>query len=275
MKILSILSVLILMCTAVVANAQLGDIANLVAFDDFSSADKSGGFGWAGDWSEDAGAPVAMTFSSANPLSNGVSAGYYNKANITSDYPHRILATPLQASTTPEVWGSAYLRPNTMPNDWQFGMQLFDTNPDGSNNYDVGAMSGLMVSNNDVIQLANSFAANRVNDGTSGFTEGQETLLVMRFYKNDPADTEYNRVDLYADLDGTDGLYNNEVAIATNYDLLTFATPQISLLRVNQSGFDVDWDFFAIGTTKASVTPEPMTISLLGLGTLLIRRKRS
>ena len=248
MKTLSILSILILMCTAVVANAQL------VAFDDFSSGDKSGGFGWAGDWSEDAGAPVAMTFSSANPLSNGVSAGYYNKANITSDYPHRILATPLQAGTTPEVWASTYLRPNTLPGGgWQFGIQIFDTNENGSNNYDVGAMCGLMFSENNWIRLANSYAQNRTGDGTSQFTAGQETMLVMRFHKSSPADTVYNRADLYADLDGTDGRYNNEVAIVTGYDLGSYATDQISLLRVNQSGFAVDFDFFAIGTTKESV----------------------
>ena len=239
------LSILILMCTAVVANAQL------VAYDDFSSGDQSGGFGWATDWTEEDEAPLTMNFSTADPLSDGLSAGYYSEPGTL--YPHRVLATPLQASTTPEFWAGIYLRPVTLPGGgWQFGLQIFDINEDGSNNYLVGGMCGLMYSENNLIQLANSYAGARVNDGTSQFTLDQETMLVMRFYKNSPTDTVYNRVDLYADLDGTDGRYNNEVAIATGYDLGTWATDEFSLLRINQSGFAVDWDYVAVGTTKES-----------------------
>ena len=241
MRMLSILSILILMCTAVVANA------GVLAYDDFSSGDESGGFGWAAEWVNNDGTPTTMNFSTADPLSDGISDEYLSQGELIY-YPKRALATPLNASTTPEFWGGVYLRPETLADSgWMFGFQLYKDD-------EHGALCGLILGdNNDYIRLANTYAGSPVGDGTSQFTLDQETMLVMRFYKDSPTDTMYNRVDLYADLDGSDGRYNNEVAIATGFDLGSFSTDEIALLRINQSGYLVDFDFVAIGTTKESV----------------------
>jgi len=240
MRTLSILSILILMCTAVVANA------GVLAFDDFSSGDESGGFGWGAEWLNDDGTPITMNFSTADPLSDGISAEYLSQQETC--YARRALATPLNASTTPEVWGSIYLRPETLPDTgWMFGFQFY------KDEYH-GALCGLLYGdNNDYIRLGDGHSIRMTGDGTSQFTLGQETMLVMRIYKDSPTDTVYNRADLYADLDGTDGRYNNEVAIATDFDLGSTSTEEITHLRINQSGYLVDFDYVAIGTTKGSV----------------------
>jgi len=253
-------------CLVIVTMIMAAGVANasVLAFDDFSSGNESGGSGWAAEWTDHDGDPITLNFSTADPLNENVSAQYLSQGDTM--YALREFATPLSASTIPELWSSIYLRPENLANGWMFGYEV-------RNGDEYGAICGLMYSENNYIRLGDIHAGGRVGDG-SEFVVDQETMLVMRFYKNDPGDTVWNRVDLYADLDGTDGRYNNEVAIATGKDLGVYSPEELTHYRINQSGFLTDWDFVAVGTTKGDVIPEPITIGLLGLGALLMRRKR-
>ena len=247
MRTLSISSILILMCTAVVANATT------LALDDFSSGDENGGYGWGGAWTKNDGiTPITgeMTFSTADPLSDGSDVWYRDDDDAGLGYLSRNLATPLSASTTPEVWVGMYLRPVTLTG-WVVGMQASDSTFGGTAK---GVRAGSLAGDpDDYIRLSTVSPANEQGDGTSQFTVGQETLMVLRFYKNSPTDTLYNRADLYADLDGTDGRYNNEVAIYTGYDLGTNSPAEIARLEMWRGGFEADFDYVAVGTTKESV----------------------
>ena len=246
---LSISSILILMCTAVVANAAV------LALDDFSSGDESGGFGWGGAWTYNNGDPIPgkMTFSSADPLNDGISPEYRDDAGYNpypqAGYLSRDLATPLLPGTTPEVWVGIYLRPETLQTSgWVLGMAAGNSSFGGSDYWQVRA--GLISGDDNAYVRLTSVGGSIVGDGTSQFTLGQETMLVLRIYKASPTDTVYNRADLYADLDGTDGRYNNEVAIYTGY---SWSTEEIARLEMWQSSYEVDFDYMAVGTTKESV----------------------
>lgn len=281
MEKLVIVLVLVLIMTAGVTNATL------VASDDFSSGDETGGTGWAADWVDYNGNPLTTTMnvSTADPFNENASVQYRSAALDTWDgndpapaYVKRTLATSIMFSTTPEVWIGVYLRPTaTVLTDdgWQFGFEVGE----GLGSF-AGFTGGAEAGAPYEVLVADGGSGGATGDGTSVFTFDQEILLVLHLYKSGggggPNNQKYNKADLFADLDGTDGRYNNEVAIVTGYGLTAF--DEISVIQLYSEDFAVDFDYVAIGTTKADVTeiiPEPSTIALLGLGgSALLRRKK-
>jgi hypothetical protein len=134
---------------------------------------------------------------------------------------------------------------------WQFGFEML--NDAGTAGAQAGSMSGAAGTSR---KLARANAANQVGTGNA-FTVNQATLLVMRLYKNNPADTVYNRADLYTDLDGADGLYNSEVTVWTGLDLSSASATNIARFRLH-TDTTIHFDYVAVGTTKESVTaPTP------------------
>ena len=251
-------TLLVAMCIAGSADAAL------LALDDFSSGTNNGGTGWAGAWD------TAMTFSTASPFNDNVTNGYLNDSGHTSPagfrYSFRGLATPLLPGTTPEVWVGVYLRPTNMA-DWQFGFEV-------NGNVTEGAQAGKMFGDgSQTVMLARANAEARTGSGNT-FTANQPTMLAMRLYKNNPGDSVYNRADLYADMNGNDGRYNNPVAIVTGLDLSNRSADDISRVRL-LSDTSIDFDYVAVGTSLADVTnpagggdgdiPEPATMCALGL----------
>ena len=230
-------ALLVAMCIAGSADAAL------LALDDFSSGTNNGGTGWAGAWDD-----TTMSFSTASPFANNVSAGYlWDNSDIAA--PRRSLATSLLPATTPEVWVGAYLRP-TNASGWQFGFEI--NNGDWATTYD-GAQAGKMHGDgSQTVMLARANAEARTGSGNT-FTANQPTLLAMRVYKNNPGDSVYNRADLYADMNGNDGRYNNPVTIATGLDLSNRAASNLGSFRL-LTDTTVDFDYVAVGTTLADVT---------------------
>jgi len=231
--------------------------AALFALDDFSSDTNNGGTGWPGAWDD-----PTMSFSTTSPFNDNVSAGYlWDNSDLGAT--RRTLATPLLPSTTPEVWTGVYLRPTNFSGSWQFGVEV-------NSNVIEGAQAGSMLG--DTVERVRLARANAESPSAYGpaFTLNQPALLAMRIYKNSPTDTVYNRADLYADMDGTDGRYNSPVTIATGLDLGGRSAVNISRVRL-LSDINVDFDYIAVGSTEASVTtavPEPSTLLLAAVGLL-------
>lgn len=244
-KLIFVLVILVLFMTAGVVNAAL------LVLDDFSSV--NGGTGWGADWVDYYGnpLPVPMNLSTASPFNDNISNQYRSDtAHAWPDertYAIRTLATPPELGSTPDVWVGIYLRPvTTLSGGWAIGLAVTDS---ANNGIQVGFTNGDVAT---PIELGDNGAPDSAGDGTSQFTLNQPTLLVLHFYKSGGGPPKYNTVDLYADLDGTDGRYNSEVAIAIGYGSPTMA--DISAIQLIQEGFAVDFDYVAVGTTKESVT---------------------
>ena len=272
-------ALLTLLLLSALSLASSSAFAVTFAVDDFSTGAPNGGTGWADAWDQ------TLPIDSSDPLSDSVSSEYLRDVGDAppngSTGIRRTLSVVLTPDVVPEVWSAVYLRP-TQIDGWQFGFEFHQyrdlsvANPSPTQ----GAQAGQMYDDpNHFVMLARSNAESRAGDGASKFFQDQPALLAMRIYRATPADTLYNRADLYADLDGNDGRDNVLVPIRTGLDLGSRSAASLSVMVLLSGLTSVDFDYVAVGDSLSSVLnpiPEPSTALLLGIGlsALAVRREK-
>lgn len=234
-------------------------VAGLIASDSMayesgqSISLKNGGFGFGGEWRTGTG---TATVSSPGLEYWGVSyAGNRIDVSGTGSFGRRL----------PEVFGdtdetyyfSVLVRPFSANSSGYFGIGLYDSSVGGDGIFFGEPGSG---TNAWVISAGNG--TSEVSSGIAPSTESVSLLVLRATYKSSTSDT----FTLYVNPDVT----NPEPTTGTTLNIEAGKPVDITAVFL---GTDASFDEFRIGKTFESVTPEPSSLAILGVGVLLTTRR--
>jgi hypothetical protein len=254
-----------------IAACVRGAGANTIALDTFSGG-LSAGTGFAGSWIDQDGNTLNTSLS--QPLANGVGTSCLIYTGSGDCAAYRDLSHALLPSTTPEVWVGAYMRPVDV-SGYLFGLEV------GSDSNHVVLMGTQQSAALQAQQWVGQVGLGTIvwaDSSLSSLADNQPTLLLARLYKSAPSDSSYDMLDLYADVNGTDGRYNSLQKIVSGQSLGTSGLSQIDYIDLDLcKGGAVN--YVDVGTTESDVTAvaEPCGLAILFVGaaaaTIFLRRR--
>ena len=260
--------------TACAALAAGSANAEILFSDDFSASGSGSGFAGSSTWSGDIAHSNAPPSGAVN-LSGGELTVTNGQANNTNTRTHRALASGINMNdTATDVWLSATIgyTGDATGNAW-FGVSFFDDYVNSGSRGSEELFFGASTSNDVWTFSANGSTTLTSNPAVNQYSSGIVTLL---------ARIQDNQVDLWINPSDTSSegallAITPNASSSVSFD----AGTSLNALRfgagTNASGDDLSQltvSNIIAATTFAEAIPEPGSLALLGLGSLLVASRR-